>query len=50
MNRTKKYTVELTDDQKKALREIYDKEFKINNFGDQAIADIICQIVEQNNN
>jgi hypothetical protein len=50
MNRTKKYTVELTDAQKKALREIYDKEFKINNIGDQAIADIICQIVEQNNN
>jgi len=50
MNRTTKYTVELTDKEKKVLREVYDKEFKINNFGDETIANIICQIVKQNNN
>jgi hypothetical protein len=45
MNRTKRYTVELTDKEKKALRKIYDAEFKINNFGDATIANVISQIV-----
>ena len=45
MNRTTKYTVELTDKEESALRKIYDAEFIINNFGDSTIANIISQIV-----
>jgi hypothetical protein len=45
MNRTTKYTVELTDKEESALRKIYDAEFIISNFGDSTIANIISQIV-----
>jgi hypothetical protein len=45
MNRTTKYTVELTDKEKQALYEVYDAEFIIDNFGDSTIANVISQIV-----
>jgi len=45
MNRTKKYTIELTDKEESALRKIYDDEFVISNFGDATIANVISQIV-----
>ena len=47
MNRTKIYTVELTDKEKKALNEVYDNEFKIKNYKDQVVANIIHQIINQ---